>query len=192
MLARFGPGVAAGEVTLTFRRWRRPQVVAGRLHRTTVGRLAVEDVRVVALSSITREDARRAGYPSAAALRAELPGEAGLPVYRIEFRLHEGPDERQVLARTSDLRAEDVEAIARRLDRLDAAAAEGPWTRQTLRLIAEHPERRAPDLAAMAGRERDPFKLDVRKLKNLGLTLSFAVGYRISPRGEAYLRATQR
>lgn len=42
------------------------------------------------------------------------------------------------------------------------------------------------------GRERDPFKLDVRKLKNLGLTQSFDVGYAISPRGEAYLAATHR
>ena len=39
----------------------------------------------------------------------------------------------------------------------------------------------------MLGRETAPFKLDVRKLKNLGLTLSFRIGYRLSPRGEAYL-----
>ncbi len=32
-----------------------------------------------------------------------------------------------------------------------------------------------------------PFKRDVRKLKELGLTESLAVGYRISPRGRAYL-----
>ena len=61
-----------------------------------------------------------------------------------------------------------------------------------LALISEHPERRAGDLADMLGRERAPFKLDVRKLKNLGLTLSLEVGYRIAPRGEAYLAATQR
>src|SRR5690606_6628317 len=91
------------------------------------------------------------------------------------------------LAHDDDLAPADVEAITRRLDRLDRASAIGPWTRQTLELIAAHPERRAPDLAAMVGRERDPFKLDVRKLKGLGLTLSFPVGYRVSPRGEAYL-----
>ena len=48
---------------------------------------------------------------------------------------------------------------------------------------------RAADLAAGFGRETQPFKLDVRKLKNLGLTLSLEVGYRLSPRGEAYLAA---
>ena len=46
---------------------------------------------------------------------------------------------------------------------------------------------RAGDLAASAGRERHPFKTDVRKLKELGLTESLEVGYRLSPRGRALL-----
>lgn len=49
---------------------------------------------------------------------------------------------------------------------------------------------RAGDLAESLGRERAPFKLDVRKLKNLGLTISLTVGDRISPRGRAYLDTT--
>ena len=63
---------------------------------------------------------------------------------------------------------------------------------ETLALIASRPEVRAEDLAAMVGREKPPFKLDVRKLKNLGLTESLRVGYRLSPRGRSYLRATNR
>ena len=59
-----------------------------------------------------------------------------------------------------------------------------------LQTIAARPGVRAADLAASFGRETQPFKLDVRKLKNLGLTLSLEVGYRLSPRGEAYLAAT--
>ena len=51
---------------------------------------------------------------------------------------------------------------------------------------------RAADLAASVGRETQPFKLDVRKLKGLGLTLSLEVGYRLSPRGEAFLRRSDR
>jgi hypothetical protein len=46
---------------------------------------------------------------------------------------------------------------------------------------------RAGDLADACGRERLDFKLDVRKLKALGLTESLSVGYRLSPRGAAYL-----
>lgn len=56
-----------------------------------------------------------------------------------------------------------------------------------LDLIAAHPGRRAPDLAAELGRETLPFKADVRKLKALGLTESLKVGYRLSPRGRALL-----
>ncbi len=56
-----------------------------------------------------------------------------------------------------------------------------------LRLIADRPGVRAPDLAASTGRETAPFKVDVRKLKELGLTESLQVGYRISPRGRAVL-----
>jgi len=189
MLMRDKAAVEAGELTLTFRRWKRPQVVAGRLYRTVVGRLAVDEVETVPMRAITREDAVRAGYPSVAALLRELPGGPGLPIFRIAFHLYDGPDERDELAHVAELGHDEIAGITRRLDRLDRASAIGPWTRQTLELIAENPERRAPDLAAMVGRERDPFKLDVRKLKGLGLTLSFAVGYRISPRGEAYLAA---
>jgi len=74
-----------------------------------------------------------------------------------------------------------------RLARLDARAPDGPWTRATLAIIDEHPGTRAAELAASLGRERLPFKADVRKLKALGLTESLERGYRISPRGRAFL-----
>ena len=57
-----------------------------------------------------------------------------------------------------------------------------------MRLIADHPHVRAPDLAASVARETAPFKNDVRKLKALGLTISFSPGYELSPRGQALLR----
>ena len=56
------------------------------------------------------------------------------------------------------------------------------------RLIAERPGVRAGDLADDLGMERLAFKADVRKLKGLGLTESLEVGYRLSPRGQAWLR----
>ena len=42
-------------------------------------------------------------------------------------------------------------------------------------------------LAETLGWDRPEFKLQVRRLKALGLTISLDVGYRLSPRGEAYL-----
>lgn len=184
---RFWGPIASGDVTLAFRRWKRPQVIAGRVYRTAAGRLRVTGVRVVKPAEITDADAERAGYESVEALTAEFRNDPGDPVYRIEFRHLDEPDPRAELAARSDLSAEDVAEIDGRLERLDKASSHGAWTLATLELIESHPERRAPDLAAMVGRETQPFKLDVRKLKNLGLTLSFRIGYRLSPRGEAYL-----
>ena len=77
--------------------------------------------------------------------------------------------------------------IERRLARLDRASKQGPWTQAVLRIIRDQPEVRAADLAPELGRERLPFKLDVRKLKELGLTESLPRGYRLSPRGRAAL-----
>ena len=100
-----------------------------------------------------------------------------------------GPDPRVALRESADLTDDDVAAIDAKLERLDRASSHGPWTMATLDIIRRRPHTRAPDLAAELGRERDPFKIDVRKLKNLGLTRSFDVGYEVSPRGMSVPRA---
>ena len=187
--ARFWPLIADGSVTVTFRRWKRPQVVAGRRYRTPGGIVEVEGVSTVDPARITTRDARRAGYDSSAALVGDLRGDASLPVTRVDFHVVDEPDPRATLAATTALTTDEIAEIGRRLTRLDAASTHGPWTRATLDAIAASPATRAGDLAAAFGRETAPFKDDVRKLKNLGLTLSLAVGYRLSPRGEAYLAA---
>ncbi|MEM9133845.1 MAG: hypothetical protein AAF962_14045 [Actinomycetota bacterium] len=186
----FWPGIADGSITLAFRPWKRPTVVEGRPYRTGGGRVEVLSVVVVDPDEITADEAVRAGHVDAEELRGRFTDlDDDRRLYRVEFRLLDEPDPREALADAADLTADDVAEIDRRLDRLDRAAVDGPWTRRTLRLIAARPEVRAPDLAAGEGRETKPFKLDVRKLKNLGLTTSLRVGYRLSPRGEAYLAA---
>jgi hypothetical protein len=189
---RFRDGVQDGSVTVTFRRWKRRQVVAGNRYRTAVGIIEVDAVDVIDMAKITNADARRSGYPSAAAVIADLRGTDDLPIYRVRFHAVKGPDPRDELAATAELTDADVDDLDRRLARLDRASAYGPWTMETLALIAARPEVRAGDLAEAVGRERDPFKLDVRKLKNLGLTISLVVGYRLSPRGQEYLRRSTR
>ena len=47
-------------------------------------------------------------------------------------------------------------------------------------------------MALMLGRETKDFKADVVKLKRLGLTQSFEVGYEVSPRGLAFLQPQKR
>jgi hypothetical protein len=189
---RFWASIADGSVTLTFRRWKRGQVVAGRRYRTPAGRIEVDAVAVVDAASITDSDADRAGFSSADALVANLRGTPDLDVFRIEFHAVDEPDPRQTLADTVSLSPADLATIDARLARLDRGSSHGPWTRAVLELIDARPAVRAGDLAEQLGRERLPFKADVRKLKNLGLTLSLDVGYRLSPRGEAFLGATRR
>ena len=190
MQVRFREPIARGEITLTFRRWKRCQVVAGHRYRTAAGRLEVDDVKIVDPARITNADARRAGFSSRQELLGELRGTSDLPVYRIRFHAVDGPDERDTLAADAALGPEERAELDGRLDRLDRASKHGPWTRVVLETIATSPGVRAADLAARFGRETQPFKLDVRKLKNLGLTISLDVGYRLSPRGEAYVRGT--
>ncbi len=184
---RLRPGIADGSVTVLLRRWSRPQAIAGRRYRTAAGMLEVDAVDLIDAADITDEDARAAGARDADAARAELRGPPDTPVTRVRFHAVIGPDPRDVLAADAALSEEDAAAIARRLERMDRASSHGPWTLAALQAIAEQPGVRAGDLAEAAGRERLAFKRDIRKLKALGLTLSLPVGYRLSPRGEAFL-----
>ncbi|MQA25027.1 MAG: hypothetical protein GEU94_06065 [Micromonosporaceae bacterium] len=201
---RLRDGISAGKVTVTFRRWRRSQVKSGGRYRTGAdgGRgglnpgqpelIEVDQVDIVSEADVTDADARDAGYDSAADLLAGLRGPSELPLHRIRFRRLDEPDPRASLAADTGLSEDDVAAIDRRLDRMDRAGSDGPWTAATLAAIAASPGVVAAELAASLRRERLPFKRDVRKLKELGLTQSLPVGYRLSPRGQTYLNLTRR
>lgn len=185
---RLHKGIQDGSITVMFRRWKRRQVTAGNTYRTAAGRIVVDEVTQIAPSRIRRADALAAGYRSAAEAVADLRGTPGDPVFLLRLRPAVDEDPRALLADAAELSTSDVEEITRRLARLDDASSRGPWTSETLAIIQRRPAVRAGDLADELGREMLPFKVDVRKLKNLGLTLSLEVGYRLSPRGEAYLR----
>lgn len=176
-------GIARGEVDVAFRWWTKPTVKAGGFLQTAVGRLAIVSLEPVRVADVTVDDAKRAGFASRAALLEAFPRKPGSRLYRVEFALA-GPDPRIALRERTQLDEAELAEISKRLGRMDA---HGAWTRRTLELIAAKPAIRAGDLAAEIGQERLPFKANVRKLKALGLTESLEVGYRLSPRGQAYL-----
>lgn len=99
-------------------------------------------------------------------------------VYRIQLR-YAGADPRLELREQDRLTAEEVEALRKRLGRWQALPI--------LQAIRDNPGRRAPELAEAFGKETLAFKAQVRRLKELGLTESLRVGYRLSPRGQALL-----
>jgi hypothetical protein len=185
---RLRDGISDGTITVALRRWRRPQVVAGGHYRTGQGMVEMLAVEPVTASKLRAADARAAGFPTLAAFLADVPDGEGR-LYLLRFRRLDTPDPRSVLAADADLDDAARSALDARLARLDKASPRGPWTATTLGLIRDNPGVRAPDLAASVGRDTLSFKIDVRKLKALGLTESLLVGYRLSPRGRAYLGA---
>jgi hypothetical protein len=143
-------------------------------------------VEPVERADITEADARRAGHAGLEALLAELDARGQAQIWRIELRWAR-EDPRRSMRERAELDDAELAGLSGRLERFDRASRHGPWTRETLELIASRPEVRAAELAASVGRETQPFKRDVRKLKELGLTESLERGYRLSPRGQALI-----
>lgn len=188
---RFHPRIVDGSITRTFRRWKRLQVVRGNRYRQPFGEVEVVSAEEVEERLITERDAELAGYGSRDDLLAELAKYPEGTLYRIDFRFA-GADQRVALREKDDLSEADIDTLMKRLNRLDKASSHGPWTRQALELIDRNPAIVSTVLAASMGLDRPVFKLDVRKLKESGLTESLEVGYRLSPRGKrllAHLRA---
>ena len=182
------PGLADGTITLTFRTWTRAQAKVGGRYRTGGLLLEVIAVSQVSPAAITDADALRAGSSSGNALRERLKaqGHDGR-VWRVEFRCV-GEDDR--IARRNDdaLNPESLARLQARLKRMDDASSTGAWTEKTLQLIASEPGVVSTRLAQRMKMERQAFKINVRKLKELGLTESLEIGYRLSPLGEAFMK----
>ena len=180
--------IAAGDVTLAFRRWRRPTVKAGGTLRTAIGLLRIDALDEVRDDDVTDADARAAGYASRTALLKALEAHAGDTLYRIAVRPAGIADPREALRADAALTAQDIATLRAKLAKMDAVSPHGPWTHATLHAIAARPGTVSTTLAASLGVERFWFKTQVRKLKALGITECLVVGYRLSPRGAA-LRA---
>ena len=177
--------IKRGEVSVVYRRWRRPTVKTGGRLRTAVGELRIEEVRAVTRRAITAADAAAAGFESRRALFDRL-GDGEGEIFRVAVRWDQ-PDQRIALAERDALSDDEMAEVLARLRRMDARAAEGPWTEKVLRLIETTPNVPARVLASRLDCERDWLKPNVRKLKNLGLTISHDPGYSLSARGRAVL-----
>lgn len=167
--------IRTGDVTLAFRRWRRPSVRAGSTLLTPVGQLSIQTVEPVSPSRISVGDAKRAGYESRESLLDELQRRPEGEIYRIEL----GPllpDPRIALRETPADPDAELQALRSRLSRFDSRAPHGAWTFRTLEALSSHPGVRAGDVCCFVGQEKERFKLNVRKLKNLGLTESLPPG----------------
>jgi hypothetical protein len=66
--ARELDGIAAGQVSVVFRRWQQASVKAGTRQRTRIGVVAIDAVDVLAERMLTGADAVSAGHPDRVAL----------------------------------------------------------------------------------------------------------------------------
>jgi hypothetical protein len=179
------PLIRAGQLTVTWRLWKYAHVKAGKVYKTGYGgALHIDEVTIVRVADVTDADAHEAGFADARVLVEYAHSHTGAEVspdkllYCVRFHyLDEEPRNPRL----------SLEEVTKRLDRLDKASTHGPWTVDTLRAIEASPAVAARFLAADLDRPRDDFKIDVRKLKGLGLTISLGTGYMLSELGQCWL-----
>ncbi len=80
-------GSRRGEIDVAFRWWTKPTVKAGGFLQTAVGRLAIVSLEPIRVADVTVADAKRAGFPTKAALLKAFPRKRGSRLYRVEFVL---------------------------------------------------------------------------------------------------------
>jgi hypothetical protein len=84
-------GVAAGDITVSFRLWRRPKVRVGGSYAVGPVVIEVDSIELLPFSAVTRADVRRSGEQDRESLRhrAAHAGPIGddTLVYRIEFHV---------------------------------------------------------------------------------------------------------
>lgn len=177
--------IAHGEIDLAFRRWTRPTVKTGTRLRTPIGVIVIGEITPVEVDMLTETDAKRAGFKDVATLVNDLRVDGERELYKIVLESIE-PDDRNALRDEKMTRA-DIAGLAERFARWDNAASAAGYHAQILQHISAHPGTSAANLAASLGIEKLKFKRDVRKLKELGLTISLGTGYRLSPRGKSLL-----
>lgn len=180
----FLEGLRKGKLSTAFRRWAQPRVKAGTRMRTPVGLVEVVSVEPIMELEITTTDAERAGYTSREELMQNLGSMIDGQLYRIQLR-YGGEDPRIQLRQDDELTDKEFEAIQKKLKGFDRNRA---WTKKTLNLISKNEGVLAEKLAGTMKMEKYPFKRRVWQLKELGLTESLDIGYRLSPRGKAVLK----
>jgi len=85
------PDVISGDVTVSYRLWRRPKVRAGGRYPVGPAQIEVDSVELVPFTAITAADVRRSGEPDRESLRRRAahagPIDDETLLYRVEFHL---------------------------------------------------------------------------------------------------------
>jgi hypothetical protein len=175
------------KVNVAFRRWSKPTVKEGGTLLTAVGQLSIDSLTEINYKAITDKDLVKAGYDTREELDKELSQKEDGTLYRITFTLAQ-EDPRIRLRQNVAITPEELGELKKKLEQLNARSKHPDWTSKVLQLFDKEPGKQAVYYAAKLGYEKAWFKINVRKLKALGLTISLENGYTISPRGKKVLR----
>ncbi|MEM7110481.1 MAG: hypothetical protein AAF519_19790 [Bacteroidota bacterium] len=178
--------IEQGEIKIAFRKWSRPSVTESKTLLTPAGLLRIKSVKIIDYDQISDHEIVQAGYADRKELNKELAFKETGDIYKIEFDL-EGVDPRIALRENSNISNAEMTKILDKLKRLDTSGKVKNWTFKVLDLLDREPGKYALEYSTQLGYEKEWFKLNIRKLKNLGLTISLTDGYEISPRGNVVL-----
>jgi hypothetical protein len=86
-------GVASGDITVSFRLWKRPQVKIGNRYPVEEVEIEIDSIELVPFSSVSRADVRRSGELDRESLRRRAAHAGPITddtlVYRIDFHVVE-------------------------------------------------------------------------------------------------------
>ena len=84
-------GVAAGDITVSFRLWQRPQVTVGNRYPVHGVEIEIDSIELLPFSSVSRADVRRSGERDRESLRKRAAHSGPIAddtlVYRIDFHV---------------------------------------------------------------------------------------------------------
>ena len=182
--------IKAKKIETAIRKWTRPTVKENGTLITAVGQLCITSVKKIKYNEITDEEVNKAGYSGREELDTELSYKNAGEIYIITFRL-EGEDPRIELRQNNNITPNELAALQKKLQALEVRSKVEGWPLRILEAVNNQPGLYAIQYANKLGYEKIWFKLHIRKLKNLGLTISLENGYEISPRGQAFLASVK-
>lgn len=178
--------IKAGEVTQAFRNWKKSRVNSGSLIKTPIGLIKILSCNAIQVSAIKQNDILNAGFSSKENLFKSLGDLKSNTIFQIALEYH-SEDPRLKLRERNHCSDKEFNSLIEKLKNLDKRSKIGVWTMKILKAISENPKVKASNLAIITGYDKEWLKINVRKLKNFGLTISHHPGYEISPFGRAFL-----
>lgn len=176
-------GIKEGKVSLAFRKWKSTPLKKGSLLKTSVGIVEITDIAIINQPHINEIDAQKAGFINLESLLKSIYSEDAGKIYKIHVRFLK-EDKASKPKEKSSLSQGEIDMLKAKLLQMDKYARHGFWTKDILTSIKDNPKLSLTQLSEKTGKTKEWLNLNIRKLKNLGLTVSLDPGFDLSPTGK--------